>query len=76
MSATEVLSVKQEATLKAIQRHIERTGMPPSQRELMKALGITQHAVRMRLVALERKGFITWYTHIARGIVLTERGAA
>jgi DNA-binding MarR family transcriptional regulator len=69
------LSPKQRETLRVIRASRSRTGLPPTQRELVKLLGVTQNAVRMRLASLARKGYVVLVPHLARGIVLVERSA-
>lgn len=66
------LTTKQRATLKVLARQKEKTGMTPTQRELMALLGITQNAVRCRLNALAQKGYILLLPRLARGIVIVE----
>jgi DNA-binding FadR family transcriptional regulator len=67
------LSPKQRELLKMLEVQRAKTGMTPTQRELVRLLGITQTAVRDRLVTLARKGYILLLPRLSRGIVIVER---
>ena len=68
------LSNRQRQTFDAIQRHMEKNGMPPTIRELMAELKIAYpRGVQGHLEALEKKGYITRDPRASRGIRLAER---
>jgi len=68
------LSNRQQQTFDAIQRHMEKNGMPPTIRELMAELKIAYpRGVQGHLEALEKKGYITRDPRASRGIRLAER---
>jgi len=72
------LSPRQRRCLEAVLAHRRRTGLPPTYRELGRALGIAStNGVRRHLEALERKGYLTMRRQ-ARGLELSEavKGAA
>ncbi len=72
------LSPRQRRCLEAVLAHRRRTGLPPTYRELGRALGIAStNGVRRHLEALERKGYIRMRP-TARGLELSEEiaGAA
>jgi len=74
----EPLSPRQRRCLEAVLAHRRRTGLPPTYRELGRALGIAStNGVRRHLEALERKGYLRM-RRAARGLELSEavRGAA
>lgn len=58
-TGTDALTPAEQRALLAIERHLERNGVPPSFRELAAALGSSSCNTATRLVAaLERKGFV------------------
>jgi len=66
------LSPRQRRCLEAVLAHRRRTGLPPTYRELGRALGISStQGVRRHLEALERKGYVRMRA-TARGLELTE----
>lgn len=66
------LTARQAEVLRAIARHYRRHGVPPTVRDLCKALGIASpNGVTCHLEALARKGAIVWRQDgRSRGIVL------
>lgn len=65
------LSDRQVATLK----YIRRSSIPPTLREIMRAVGYQSScSANGALARLERDGLIIRVPNIARGIQLTERG--
>lgn len=67
----EPLSPRQRRCLEAVLAHRRRTGLPPTYRELGRALGIAStNGVRRHLEALERKGYVRMRA-TARGLELT-----
>lgn len=66
------LTAPQKEALEAIARMREKNGMTPTLRDLVVVLGVTQTAVRGRLTALARKGYILRIPRCARGIVLID----
>jgi repressor LexA len=74
----EPLSPRQRRCLEAVLAHRRRTGLPPTYRELGRALGIAStNGVRRHLEALQRKGYLTM-RRSARGMQLADEveGAA
>ncbi|HTF57977.1 MAG TPA: transcriptional repressor LexA [Planctomycetota bacterium] len=72
------LTLRQRRCLEAVLAHRRRTGLPPTYRELGRALGIAStNGVRRHLEALERKGYLRMRP-TARGLELSEEiaGAA
>ena len=72
------LSPRQRRCLEAVLAHRRKTGLPPTYRELGRALGIAStNGVRRHLEALERKGYLRM-RRAARGLELAEEveGAA
>lgn len=67
------LTGPQKETLEAIARMREKNGMTPTLRDLVALLGVTRTAIRGRLAALARKGYIVLVPRVARGIVLIEK---
>lgn len=66
---------KQKAILGWIVSYREKNGISPTLREIGKAFGITSlRGVSVHLEALERKGFLTIYPGVTRGIVPTGIG--
>lgn len=68
--SNEKLSPKERATLVALLRMTKKNGVTPTQRELGMELGVTQTAVKFRLLALARKRFVLLLPRKSRGIVL------
>ena len=67
----ETLSPRQSQTLDVIRKAIERTGLPPTRVELMRALGLASpNAAEKHLRMLERKGVIELFAGTSRGIRL------
>jgi repressor LexA len=67
----EPLSPRQRRCLEAVLAHRRRTGLPPTYRELGRALGIAStNGVRRHLEALERKGYVRM-RRSARGLQLS-----
>jgi len=65
------LTDRQQAILAYVRLRVKR-GLPPTIRDIMKIFGIkSTNAVRLHLIALERKGFIRRSPGLARGIELT-----
>jgi SOS-response transcriptional repressor LexA len=50
---------------------VDRVGVPPTQRELAAALGMSLRRVQEHLVKLEEKGWILCVPDVSRGIVLS-----
>ena len=72
----EPLSPRQRRCLEAVLAHRRRTGLPPTYRELGRALGIAStNGVRRHLEALQRKGYLRM-RRAARGLELAEEVAA
>ncbi len=70
------LSPRQRRCLEAVLAHRRRTGLPPTYRELGRALGIAStNGVRRHLEALERKGYLRM-RRAARGLELAKEVAA
>jgi repressor LexA len=70
----DILTRKQRAILNFIRSQVDRTGSPPTIREIGEHFGLrSTGSVRDHLRALERKGHIGRLGHRSRGIVL--RGA-
>jgi repressor LexA len=58
-----------------IRRYIERYGIPPTFREIAKAMGFRSiAAVQIHLARLEAAGYIKRLQRRARGITITNRG--
>lgn len=70
------LSARQRDTLRIIEEHLHKWGVPPSQLELAKALQVTGASALQHLRALERKGYIARFPGQARGIRLVRKGVA
>lgn len=71
--ATETLAPRQRDCLRAIERHIEEHGYPPSTREVLAAMGLRPGSitsVRQHFQRLEAKGYIRRTPHTARCIVV------
>ena len=74
MSSNQELSPRQRETLEAIKSHIEKTSVPPTIREIMTALQVSNPGgVQGHLKALEKKGYIDRDPRSSRGIRLKER---
>jgi repressor LexA len=72
----EPLSPRQRRCLEAVLAHRRRTGLPPTYRELGRALGIAStNGVRRHLEALQRKGYLKM-RRSARGMELAAEVAA
>ena len=57
---------RQKQVLAQIERLSAKYSMPPTIRELMKPLGITPNGMRNHLLALKRKGLVTWVDNRSR----------
>ena len=65
------LTARQADYLLAIQIAIEKTGLPPSTRELAAACGVASlKAVDDAVRILRRKGYVTWEPHKSRTLQL------
>ncbi len=72
----EPLTPRQRRVLDAVVGHLRRAGLPPTYRELGRALGISStQGVKRHLEALERKGYLSLRA-TARGIALAGEARA
>jgi len=65
----EALTDQQQRVLEVVEEHIDRTGIPPTLREIGEAVGLANvNAVRGHVTALEKKGYIAKEPDKARSI--------
>lgn len=70
----EPLTPKQQQILKAITDHVQRCGYAPSIRELGRKVGIrSPNGVRMHLLKLAEKGYLSWQKSRRRGLELAQQ---
>lgn len=71
------LTARQREVFDVIAKFIREHGLPPSQRDIAAAIGVSStNGVNDFLTALERKGWIERVPKISRGIRITERTAS
>lgn len=67
------LTLKQQQILKAITDHVQRCGYAPSIRELGRKTGIrSPNGVRIHLLKLAEKGYLSWEKSRRRGLELAQ----
>lgn len=69
----EGITEPQVRTLKVICQILDRTGLPPTVKELAEALGISQASAHEQIVQLVRKGYLKKEEKKARSIVVVRR---
>lgn len=69
------LTEKQKSVLDFIIRHDEKTGYPPTVREVAGGIDRSVRCARDYLLALRKKGFIQWEDLKPRTITVLKRGA-
>jgi repressor LexA len=71
------LTERQRDVLAFIERHLEKSGVAPTLREISERFGFASTASAQKHIALlERKGFLRREKHQKRGLVLAKRTAA
>ncbi|MCY8284871.1 transcriptional regulator [Bacillus inaquosorum] len=68
------ITARQAEVLITISNFIEKNGIPPTYRELMKELNLSSTAsVKSLLDRLKQKNYITWQEGLPRTLKITER---
>lgn len=76
-SARPPLTENQRRVLRSLEAFWKERGIPPTIRDLQGRLGFeSTNAVRDHLVALRRKGYVTWEPRTQRSLRLLEEEAA
>jgi len=70
---TEDITGPQTRTLRAICDILDRSGLPPTVKELAAALGISHASAHEQIAQLVRKGYLRKEDKKARGIVVIKR---
>lgn len=68
------MTKQQERVLEWVARYTVKESMPPTQREIAEAFGMSPNGPRCHLVALERVGLVRIRPKVSRGIVVTPEG--
>lgn len=69
------LTKAQQLCLAHLREYLRENGEPPTQTELADLMGKTQQTVRGYLISMERRGWITLFPGITRGIALRGESA-